>query len=127
MPLVKGFLLEFCNGSRAQKTRMTYQTIRKVWQYVHSFKHKICVGQTDKWTDGGICHKKLCSACTACWHVINMGMTLMTCSNVLAPICFRFMAGATYISFHLRGKTFYATIWTSWRKCRQHNSSILRR
>jgi len=48
-PLLRGFALEFCNGSEVlKKTRSTPLTdCQKVW-YVHSFTHDSGIGRTDR-------------------------------------------------------------------------------
>jgi len=72
--------LEFCNSCGGQKTEWCpYQNVKKVWWHVHSFRHSIGIGQTDR------IGKTI--SCSACWRVIktervhrqNSGMKAHTC------------------------------------------------
>ena len=55
-PPLRGFPLEFCNGSAAGKTTMMFlrESQKSVTIYVHSFGHSIGIGRTDRQTENTI-------------------------------------------------------------------------
>jgi len=57
--------MEYCNDVEVQITSMRpYDTIEKVWRYVHSFRQNISIGRQSY---GRICHNNIafCMHCIA--------------------------------------------------------------
>ena len=93
------------NGAGAKKTKMTLLLVDKLWRCVHSFRHNISIGQTDRRTDTRICRNNIALWCIVCRRAIktNQKQKQISAINIL-----QFFSSSSFFSLSVLAVIFHS-------------------